>query len=323
MLIETELTKLLNISHPIILAPMALIAGGELASAVSHAGGLGLVGGGYGDQDWLREQCQQARDSSYGIGFITWSLKQDSALLEQALSCNVKAVMLSFGDISPFVSTIKDRGVTLIVQVQTVADAKRAVEQGADVIVAQGTEAGGHGAVRATLPLVPAIVDAVGSVPVVAAGGIADGRGLAAALMLGASGVLMGTRFYATKESLAPQEAKVKAVESSGDMTIRSSVFDILRELSWPGPYNLRTLRNEMTDRWSDEEDMLRKQAQDIIPPFQEACQNHDYTKAPVIVGEAIDLVQNIPSAVDVVGAIVEEAIEAIQTPTNFIVQAK
>ena len=210
MSISTPLTKLLGISHPILLAPMDLVSDAKLTAAVSAAGGFGILGGGYGDADWLARELDALGRSGarFGVGFITWSMAKQPKLLDLALERKPAAVMLSFGDPQPFADRIKRSGARLICQIQSVALAKEAVACGADVLVAQGTEGGGHGASRGVVSLVPEVVDAVGTkVPVVAAGGIADGRGLAAALMLGASGVLLGTRFYATEEAAGAQAA--------------------------------------------------------------------------------------------------------------------
>ncbi len=202
--LQTSLTKLLNIRHPILLAPMNACAGGTLAAAVTEAGGLGLIGGGVADAGWLETEFTQVGNSKVGVGFITWLLAEQPKALEVALDHQPSAIMLSFGDHTPFVDAIKKADVPLICQTQTVAQAVHAAATGADVIVAQGQEAGGHGmTTRGTMTLAPAVADAIGpDVPVVAAGGIADGRGLAAALMLGCAGVLMGTRFIASDESL-------------------------------------------------------------------------------------------------------------------------
>jgi len=195
-------------------------AGGKLAAAVSEAGGLGLIGGGRSDAEWLGREFVAAGNQRIGCGFITWGLAQQPELLDRALTHAPVAIMLSFGDASPFIARIKSAGIPVICQIQSLAQARQVLQEGADIIVAQGSEAGGHGAVRATLPLVPAVVDAVAAsrrdVPVVAAGGIADGRGLAAALMLGAAGVLMGTRFHVAEESLLPRAAKHRIVSGSG-----------------------------------------------------------------------------------------------------------
>ena len=195
MAIHNRLTQTLGIEHPVLLAPMDLVSGGRLAAAVSHAGGLGLLGGGYGDGDWLDQEWQRAGNARIGCGFITWSLAKRPEVLKRALAHRPAAIMLSFGDPRPFAPAIRDAGARLICQVQTLSQAREAMEAGADVIVAQGTEAGGHGMSEPLFTLLPQVVDACPDMLVVAAGGIADGRGMAAALMLGAQGVLMGTRF--------------------------------------------------------------------------------------------------------------------------------
>ncbi len=205
---HTRLTQMLGIEHPIISAPMGRVAGGRLAAAVSRAGGLGLIGGGYGDAEWLEREFAAAEDSRIGCGFITWSLATQPHLLDLVLAHAPAAVVLSFGELEPFAERIKAAGAKLICQVQTLALAREAVAAGADVVVAQGAEAGGHGFERATFTLVPEIADylahAAPDTLLVAAGGIADGRGLAAALMLGADGVLVGSRFLASTEVLVP-----------------------------------------------------------------------------------------------------------------------
>jgi len=199
--IQNRLTQILEISHPILLAPMDLVSAGRLAAVVSQAGGLGLLGGGYGDGDWIEREWDRAGNSRIGCGFITWSIAKHPEVLDRALARQPAAIMLSFGDPRPFAPRIHAAGARLICQVQTVAQAREAVEAKADIIVAQGTEAGGHGMSEPLFTLLPQVVDACPDTPVVAAGGIADGRGLAAALLLGAEGGMMGTRFYASQEA--------------------------------------------------------------------------------------------------------------------------
>ena len=226
---QSTLMSLLDISAPIISAPMAFVAGGALAAAVSEAGGLGLLGGGYGDRAWLDREWNITDGARIGVGFITWMLEKQPDLLSYALERNPAAIFLSFGSVRGFADEIVRSGIPLIAQVQSVTDARIAVSEGASVIVAQGTEAGGHCGSQSTITLVPAIVDAVSPTPVVAAGGIADGRGLAAALMLGAQAIVCGTAFYASRESLAHPSAKNMAIGASGDETVRSDVFDRAR----------------------------------------------------------------------------------------------
>lgn len=311
MSISTPLTKLLGIPHPILLAPMDLVADARLTAAVSAGGGLGILGGGYGDERWLARELDLLAQSRarFGVGFITWSLAKQPQLLDLALARKPAAVMLSFGDPRPFVDRIKRTGAILVCQIQSVALAKAAAANGADVLVAQGTEAGGHGVSRGVVSLVPEVADAVGpNVPVVAAGGIADGRGLAAALMLGASGVLMGTRFYATREAAGAQAAKKRIRAASGDDTLRSIVFDITRRNVWPAPFTGRCLRNAHADRWFGREVELMTHLEEESARYAAARKDEDFDVAAVIAGESSGLVHDIASARDVVERVVREA---------------
>ncbi len=310
---SSELTRRLGIHLPILSAPMAGVAGGALAAAVSGAGGLGFIGGGYGDRSWLECELDRIGAARVGVGFITWSLVRKPDLLDLVLDRGVVAVMLSFGDIQAFAPRITHAGVALVAQVQTVADARRAAAEGAAVIVAQGAEAGGHGGRRSTMALVPAVVDAVPDVPIVAAGGIADGRGIAAALMLGASGVLCGTAFYAANESLAHPAAKVEAIRASGDDTAKGAVFDAARGFDWPEPWTIRTLRNPFYDRWEAHLAKLRNDDEERRL-FAEAQVRGDVRIAPVIVGEGVDLVRMEAPAARILDRMVNEALQSLHS---------
>jgi nitronate monooxygenase len=313
MAIATRLTEKLGITHPLLLAPMDKLADARLAGAVSAAGGFGILGGGYGDAAWLRaeiaaSQAQGGAGARIGIGFITWSLAKQPGLLEIALAAKPVAIMLSFGDPAPFAPTIHAGGALLICQVQTLEHARAAIAAGADILVAQGAEAGGHGVSRGTMALVPAVADAAPDLPLVAAGGIADGRGLAAALMLGADGVLLGSRFYATQEAAAAQAAKERIVAAEGDATIRSILFDIARKNVWPAPYTGRVLSNAFSERWRGREtELLQHQATEAAR-YEAARAAGDFDTAGVIVGEAADLIGDIPPAGEVVERVVREA---------------
>jgi nitronate monooxygenase len=207
----------------------------------------------------------------------------------------------------------------LICQVQNMEDARAAKAAGADIIVAQGTEAGGHGASRATLPLVPAVVNAVTPTPVLAAGGIADGRGLAAALMLGAQGVLMGTRFYAATESLGHQQAKECIVAANGSDTRRTRVFDVVRGYEWPVPYTGRALRNPFLERWDGREDDLRAALDTEGRAFQEAVREGDFETAMIWASEAVDLIAEVADADELVRSIGSEAESSLRSANRFL----
>ncbi len=311
MPIKTALTTRLAITHPVLLAPMDVVADARLTAAVSVAGGLGILGGGYGDAAWLTAQLDRLASARvrFGVGFITWSLARQAQLLELALERKPAAVLLSFGDATPFIDRIHRSGTLAICQVQSLAMAREAVAAGADMLVAQGSEAGGHGATRGVFTLVPELIDAVGpGVPVVAAGGIADGRGLAAALMLGASGVLMGTRFYATTEAAGADDAKERIRRADGDATVRGMVFDITRQRAWPAPFTGRCLRNAHLDRWHGRELELLHRVDQVAAEFAAARSAGNYDVLPVIAGEASGLVHDIPSAAAVLERVVSEA---------------
>jgi nitronate monooxygenase len=308
MAIRTSFTELFQVTHPLVLAPLGGVSGGTLAAAVSDAGGLGLVGGGYGDRSWLERELQTVAGSTskpWGVGLITWAASED--IVRLALSYQPAAVFLSFGDPAPFASLIRQAGTRLICQVQDVAGARQAAAAGADLIVAQGTEAGGHGSRRSALPLVPAVADAVYPVPVLAAGGIADGRGVAAALMLGAQGAVLGTRFCATPEALCPDWAKAQLVACGGDQTTRSRVFDIARGLDWPGHYTGRALRNAFIDAWDGREAELRASA-GARERFAQGQQDGSPDVALVWGGEGIDLITAVEPAGNLVTRIIAQA---------------
>lgn len=311
MAIVTRLTKLLGVRHPIIGAPMALAGGGALAAAVSNGGGLGLIGGGYGDAEWLEREFRAAGNAVVGCGFITWSLRKTPELLDLVLAHKPKAMFFSFDDPEPFASIARNAGAIVICQVQTIADAARAIDIGADVIVAQGAEAGGHGARRATMTLVPEAADLIartGSKALLcAAGGIADGRGLAAALMLGADGVVVGSRLWASREALVHPNLHAAAVGATGDDTVRQSVTDIARGLDWPERYNIRVVRNPYVSQWLGREAELRAAGEAERERYAEAARRGDANVAAAIAGEVAGLISSIEPAAAIVERIAAE----------------
>jgi nitronate monooxygenase len=308
MSLRTAFTALLGIEDPIVLAPMGGSAGGVLAAAVSNAGGLGLIGVGSGDVSWMdREVALVAEGTSepWGIGFQSWAT--DLATVKCALEHRPSAVMLSFGDPAALATVVCESDARLIIQVVDMAEASQAIDVGADVIVAQGTEAGGHGGTRATLPFVPAVVDLVHPTPVLAAGGIADGRGLAAALSLGAAGVLVGTRFQTSREALVDAEVVKAILDGHGEDTERSRVLDIARKSRWPVRYTGRTLRNDFLNQWRDREVELEDN-DEAIAAYHEAERRGDTSVMAIWASEAIDLITDSQSASEIVRGMATDA---------------
>jgi nitronate monooxygenase len=307
---RTAFTELLSVRQPIALAPTGGAASGALAAAVSNGGGLGLVGGGNGDQAWLDRELpivvERAR-APWGVGFQCWAV--DVGTVERALAFRPAAALLAFGDPAPFVPAVRDAGATLIIQVTDLDEARQAIEVGADVIVAQGTESGGHGAARgvSTLPFVPVVVDLAGSIPVLAAGGIADGRGIAAALALGAAGVLIGTRFLATQEALLDPAEGTALLAGRGADTERSRVLDIVRGSGWPARYTARTLGHPLLDEWRDRENELAANAE-----ATRECQQGGMPPT-IWAGEGLDLITDLPPAADLVELLASQTADAIR----------
>ena len=315
-MISTRLTERFGIRHPIVCAPMALVTGGALAAAVSRAGGLGIVGGGYagtlGGEPDLETEIARAKSGKFGVGFITWALARAPEMLTKALKHSPFCVFLSFGDPRPFAAQIRDAGATLICQVQFLSQIDMALEAGTAAVVVQGTEAGGHGANRSTFPFVPEAADYLKQrspkTLLIAAGGIADGRGLAAALMLGADGVVVGTRLWASAEALTPKAHTDKAIGKSGDATIRTKVLDALRGVPWPREYSLRFLKNKLTDEWADREAEAFRAFGALSAKYAQARAQNDLDTVAVICGEAVGLLKDRPTAESIVKSMAAQA---------------
>jgi len=231
--LETALTRHLGLVAPIIQAPIGGLASPQLASAVANAGGLGMLAQTWSEPDALRAAIRETRgltDRPFGVNLIlAWPQDERVAI---CLDEGVRIVSFFWGDPSPHLDAIHRAGAIALMTIGSAAEARRVVDQGVDIVVAQGWEAGGHvwGEV-ATLPLVPAVVDAVAPVPVVAAGGIADGRGLAAVLSLGAAGAWLGTRFVLAAETRAHPRYRELMLAADETTPVHSSLFD----LGWRG----------------------------------------------------------------------------------------
>ncbi|WP_405163860.1 nitronate monooxygenase [Nocardia sp. NBC_01499] len=320
MSLRNRLTDTFGITHPIVAAPMDYVSDARLASAVTQAGGLGLVGGGYGDEAWLAHQFAALTAAPVGCGFITWSLGHQPHLLDHVISHRPAAIFLSFGDPAPYARTIREAGIPLICQVHDITQARRAIEVGADVIAAQGGEAGGHGGgLRSTFTLVPEIADLLHAtapdVMLLAAGGITDGRTLAAALALGADGALVGTRFWASPEAAVSRAAQNHALAASGDDTIRQQVYDLIREKSWPPHYTGRVLNNDFLRRWHGHEIHLTHHLPHTRAQFNTALAAEDYQVANIIVGEGIGRITSIAPVATIITEMVTRATQILAPP--------
>ncbi len=312
MTVHTRLCDLLGIEHPILNAPMG---GGdapaELAAAVSEAGGLGLIGGTtIGGAEWLTRQIRRAReltDRPFGVGLIS-HFPGAAELMAVALDAGVRVIAHSFADPTPFVAPAHDAGALVVCQVRTVEGARVAAGAGVDVVTAQGTEAGGHTGRVSTLPLVPVVVDAVAPIPVVAAGGIADGRGIAAALMLGADGVWIGTRFLATPECGTSDAYKARVVAATADDTVLTDVFDIATGRPWPEGVSGRAIANSFFERWHGREDELRSWTDAHRDEYLALTRESNVDQQAVWAGEAASFVTSTESAGDVVRSLMREA---------------
>lgn len=299
-MLHTRLCDLFGVTYPVLNAPMAGAAGAVLAAAVSEAGGLGVIGGSGGDADWLRVQIRAVRERTakpFGVGFIS-SRPGLAELTAVAIEERVPVIGHSFADPTPFVAPIHAAGSLMIAQVQTVAQARIAARAGVDVIVAQGTEAGGHTGHSGTLPFVPAAVDVAGGIPVVAAGGIADGRSLAAALMLGTEGVWMGSRFVASAEAESARWVKERVVAATTDDTVLTRAYDIVTRAPFPRGIGDRVIRNRYVDTWHGRDDELAARRPELLRQLDEAAR----------AGNAAGLIHAVEPAGAIVRRIVGEA---------------
>jgi nitronate monooxygenase len=311
-MLTTKLCSLLGIDFPIINAPMAATATADLAAAVSKSGAFGMIGCNLSaDPAWIKDQIQSVKektDKPFGVGFISSAAWMDKAI-EAALDAKVTAISHSFVDPTPFIEQAKGTGVKVFAQVQTMANAKKAVAAGADVIIAQGNEAGGHTSYLGTLSFVRAVVKIAGDIPVVAAGGIADGPGLAAVLMLGAEGVWMGTRFVASLEWAGPEWAKGQVILADADDTISTNVYDLVSDAPFPlDMVSDRVIRNIFTDTWHGrEEEMMAKQSE-LMEDIATAAAAGDATTAPVRAGGAAAVIRSVEPAAYILREIVSQA---------------
>jgi nitronate monooxygenase len=303
-MLHTYLTTSLHLRYPIIGAPMAYVGRGRLAHAVSQAGALGMIGIGSSESvEFLAREAAIARgveQGRFGIGMHTWAIEKRPDLLDAAIEARPFLISISFGSVAPYVERLHQHGILLATQVNTRAEALQAERDGVDLIVAQGTEAGGHvtGQVS-TLPLLQAVLNMV-QVPVIAAGGIATPGGVAAALAAGAEGVWVGTALLASPECENTEDARTRIVQAQETDTVLTRAFDVAQGLAWPPQYPGRALRNRFTDQWHSHIDTLPEN-NEARQQLAEAIATKNYDLAHIYAGEAVGLVTRQQSAGDVI----------------------
>jgi NAD(P)H-dependent flavin oxidoreductase YrpB (nitropropane dioxygenase family) len=316
-MIRTPICDLLGIEHPVALGGMGSGTSPELVSAVSNAGGLGALGCHGLRPEQVDERTASIRrqtNKPFGLNFLLFHAREDSFAAALAL----RPAVMQFAwarpdqDLRVYVERSHRAGCIVTYMAGTVAEATRAAKAGADIVVAQGTEGGGHVGWMASLPLIPMVVDAVAPIPVLAAGGFADGRGLVAALALGADGILLGTRFLATVESPLHPNFKQAIVDSDGHDTQLSEIPDIASGLVWPGAM-IRSRRNRFIERWAGREWALRRDQAAALEGLNAARKSGDIEEGSLAMGQDAGLIRDIPPAAEVVTRIAQEAEEILR----------
>ena len=316
-MIHTRICDLLGIVHPIVLGGMGTATTAPLVAAVSNAGGFGTLGTSAFNAATLDAEVASIRELTekpFGINHLLFQVKEDmfTVTLRARPTVTAFAWARKDQDLRDYFQRVHDSGAKVMYMAGEVPEALRAAEAGADVLVAQGTEAGGHVGWMASLPLVPMMVKAVAPLPVLSAGGIADGRGMAAALALGAEGVLLGTRFMATPEAPIHPNFKQAIVKSDGHDTVLTEIPDLTTQRVWPGAMS-RAQRNKFIERWSGREWALRHNAPEVGKQAAAARAAGDVDNATLSFGQDAGLIDSIKSVKEVVQDIVKEAEEIIK----------
>ena len=305
-MLQTRFTDLLNLAYPIMSAPMSNHSGGQLAAAVSRAGGLGTFGGSNGfGPDWLRQQIahiRQQTDLPFGVGFITQLIEPDPTNFELALEERVPALIFSFTDPRPWLGRAKDAGALTICQVQSTELAELAIDAGADVLLAQGNEAGGHTGQMNLLPLLVDLVERYPQVPVLAAGGITSGRALAGVLAAGGQGASLGTALLATPEAVeVPESFKERIVQSDGQDTTFTRLYDLLGDSPWPAGIAGRVYTNRLVREWDGRDAEIMAHREELVSDVAAARARHDPELSSVYMGQGAGQIKAIRPAVEVV----------------------
>jgi NAD(P)H-dependent flavin oxidoreductase YrpB (nitropropane dioxygenase family) len=316
-MIHTRICDLLGVPHPIVLGGMGTATTAPLVAAVSNAGGFGTLGTSAFNAETLETEIAAIRertDKPFGVNHLLFQIREDMFAVTLGARPAVAAFAWARKDqnLGDYFQRAHDAGCKVMHMAGEVPEALRAADAGADVIVAQGTEAGGHVSWMASLPLVPMMVRAVAPLPVLLAGGIADGRGLAAALALGADGVLLGTRFMATPEAPIHANFKQAIVKSDGHDTVLTEIPDLVTQRVWPGAMS-RAQRNRFIEHWAGREWAIRQNAVAIAKQVAAARAAGDVNEATLSFGQDAGLIDSIKSVKEVVQEIIAEAEEILR----------
>lgn len=318
-MIRTRFTERFGVEVPVVSAPMAFHSGSSLAAAVSLSGGLGTFGADPLQsapvfQAHLRA-VRAATDKPFGVGFITHLLPLMTHLFDAALEAQVPVVALSFAPVEPWAGRAKRAGAQVVCQVQTLELAYDALEAGADALAVQGHEAGGHTGTMGLLPFLTRVLDLAGDTPVLAAGGIGNGRALAGVLAAGADGAWVGTPLLATPEAVeVPETYKQLVVDSDGQDTVFTSLFDRVYEvpgLPWPEPVAVRMRRNPLVDAWRGREAEAAEHLEELRaqwPDLGQWLSAFDPARSPALYGQSAASVQAVRPVAEVIGSMVGEA---------------
>ena len=321
-MLVSDLTRRLRIAHPLVQAGMGSGAGHQLVSAVSNAGALGTLGTVTRTPDATLEEIEAIRgatDAPFAVNLVCFDWAPfASELVDAVIDAAPPAVTLSFGDPGPALAQSRSAGVVALVQVQDLEGLRSAVDGDADAIIVQGNEAGGHTGRRGTLNFVAQALQLAGEIPILAAGGIADGRGLAAALAMGCAGAVMGTRFKVTHEFLADESEKKEVVASDGSDTVYDEINDLAYGSLWPNQVTGRTLRSRFTDEWMGRDDELRAKVA-AYPPFGFVMELAEQGTTINWAGEGAGLVDEVLPAAEVVDRTVAEAEHLLRRATDVL----
>jgi enoyl-[acyl-carrier protein] reductase II len=321
-MLHTPLCNLLGIEHPIIQAGMGTFTAAELVAAVSNAGGLGSLGAANRPADDLTKQLALIREltsSPFAVNHLVPTLDEEAFAL--TLEARPPIISFALGDPGDLVKRAHDAGALVMHQVTTVRQARQAAERGVDVIVAQGSESGGFGGTVAASTLVPQVVDAVSPIPVVAAGGIADGRGLAAALILGAQGVNIGTRFLASVEAPVGEGHKQAITQAESEDAIKVEVWNDIIPLPGTGGYGTvpRAIRTPFIETWQQRRSEAKQQAERLQGEIMQAIRQGRFHEIAPFAGQTAGAIRDILPAGEIVRRMVAEAQEALERAVRLL----